>query len=177
MQNIHRLLLLLAVSGICVMSGCASTAIAPAHQLTAPEPILDNTGKYLCPYRQDGSLSDWSNKVIAKVLGGEAGKRAGFMLGGKLLGNGLGMDLGKKAGETAGQKLALEAAGGMEGIRRSSDISFNTLDDFSVYMYVKYSSRDDYKKALSACNEIYPALKKGYNQALVKATRESKSAQ
>ena len=62
----------------------------------------------------------------------------------------------------------------MEGIRNKSDISFNTLDDEAVYMYVNYSEREDYKKALRAMYDIYPPFKKTYPKALAKASAEQK---
>jgi len=163
----------LSMAGISLMctSGC-STGISPASQLTAPEVLLDNSGEYMCPYRQDGTMADWSAQIISKVLGAEAGKRAGWMAGAKLLGGAA--DVGKKVGEKAGQKLALEAAGGMEGIRRTSDISSNSLDDLAVFMYVNYSEKDNYKKALRAMYDIYPKFKKTYSRALAKASAEQK---
>lgn len=126
----------------------------------------------MCPYRQDDSLTDWSAQAYAKVLGAEAGKRAGFMGLTKVFGGASG--IAKKAGEKAGEKAALEAVGGMEGLRNSSDMSFNTLDDEAVYMYVNYSDRDDYNKAIRAMNDIYPDFKKIYPRALSKATARQK---
>ncbi len=164
------ILSMVSISLMCT-SGC-STGIAPASQLTAPEVLLDNSGEYMCPYRQDGTLADWSAQVISKVLGAEAGKRAGWMAGAKVLGGAA--DIGKKVGEKAGEKLALEAAGGMEGIRRTSNISSNSLDDLAVFMYVKHSEKDNYNKALRAMYDIYPKFKKTYSRALAKASAEQK---
>ena len=149
------------------ITGCGGGYAAP-EKLTAPTPILDNSGKYMCPYRQDGTQADWSSKALAKVLGAEAGKRAGWMLGAELLGGAAG--IGKKVGEKAGGALALEAAGGMEGIRQSSDISFNTWEDLAVYMYVNYSLREDYKNTLSVMYDIWPEFKNKYKMALAKAS-------
>jgi hypothetical protein len=162
------ILSLVSISLLC-SSGCSS-GIAPANQLTAPEVLQDNSGEYMCPYRQDGTLADWSAQVISKVLGAEAGKRAGWMAGAKLLGGAAG--IGKKVGEKAGEKLALEAAGGMEGIRRTSDISSNSLDDLAVFMYVNYSEKENYNKALRAMYDIYPKFKQTYPRALAKASAE-----
>ena len=162
------ILSIVSISIIC-SSGCSS-GILPANQLNAPKVNLDNTGKYMCPYKQDGSMANWSSQIIAKVLGAEAGKRAGWMAGAQFLGGAA--SVGKKVGEKAGEKLALEAAGGMEGIRNSSDISSDSLDDLSVFMYVNYSEKDDYKKAMRAMTDIYPEFKSKYNKALVKASAE-----
>jgi hypothetical protein len=157
---------------VTVISGCSSTGYAPPDQITAPVPILDNSGKYMCPYRQDGSLTDWSSQIIAKVVGAEAGKRAGFMLGAKFMGGAA--DISKKMGDKAGQKLALEAVGGMEGIRRTSDISFNSLEDLGVYMYVNYSEKDNYKNALRAMYDIYPEFKTKYKKGLALASGKAR---
>ena len=157
----------LMVAGyILMVSGCASTNVEPS-KLVAPEPILGNTGKYMCPYRQDGSMADWSNQAITSVLGAEAGKRAGFMLGTKVFGGA--SILAKKAGKVAGRELVLRATGGMEKIRKSSDLSFNKLEDLAVYIYVKHSKDKNFKKALRIMRDLYPDFKNAYKRGIARA--------
>jgi hypothetical protein len=105
----------------------------------------------------------------------ETGKLSGRISGRKSLGRT--SNIVRKVGEKAGEKLALETAGGMDGIRNSSDISSDSIDDLSVYMYVKYSDKDNYYKALGAIRNIYPEFKSKYTKALVKATIEQKKKQ
>jgi hypothetical protein len=61
--------------------------------------------------------------------------------------------------------------GGEEFIRANSDMSFNSVDDLALYMYVKNSSHKDYAEALKLTQEIYPELKTRYGQAILTASR------
>jgi hypothetical protein len=150
--------------------------IAAPHELKAPDPILDNSGKYMCPYTQDGVLAEWTDNAINAKLGATIGKTAGTFAGQQALKQVpfVGGMLGAKFGEEAGRAIAIESSGGMEFIKSSSDVSFNTCDDMSVYLYATYATNEHYKNALDATFEIYPDFKKKYHPALVKATKEQR---
>ena len=125
----------------------------------------------MCPYTQDGVLAEWVDKAINAKMGATVGKHAGAYAGQKALENVplLGGWLGSKAGEAAGRAIAIKASGGWEYIKSTSDMSFDSLNDMSVYLYARHSSHEHYKDALDATMEIYPKLKKGYYKAIQKA--------
>ncbi len=154
------------------LSGCGPTLAQP-HELTAPQPIIGNAGKYKCPYTQDGVMAEWTDNAINAKLGSTIGKTAGAYVGQKALEQipFIGGILGSAVGDAAGRAIAIEASGGWEFINSTSDLSFPNCDDMSLYLYVKCSSHPHFQKALSASFEIYPEMKKRYYSALVKASR------
>lgn len=167
-------LVLIGCVTIALMSGCMMTQPLPSPTvLLAPEPIMDNTGEYFCPYTQDAVLAEWVDKAIHAKIGATIGKHLGAYAGQKALEQVpiIGGLLGGMAGEAAGRAIAIEAAGGWDLIRKTSDISFSTIDDMAVYLYVRHSSHEHYNDALKATFEIYPALQKRYNSAIRKAQR------
>ena len=165
-------LLSILIIGLALIVGSAPSIRKP-HELTAPPAILGNMGKYMCPYTQDGVMAEWTDKAISAKMGAAIGKHAGAYVGKKVLENipFIGGILGSKAGEAMGREIAIKSAGGWEYITKTSDLSFNNLDDLSVYLYVKHSNHEHYRKALEATMEIYPNLKKRYYQALQRASK------
>lgn len=153
------------------LSACAGREIPPPNAMVLPTPILDNSGMYMCPYTQDDVLAEWTDNAINAKVGSAVGQMAGAYAGQKALEvvpfvGGL---LGSMAGKAIGRSIALEAAGGIEFIKESSDISFSNLEDMSVYMYGKYSTHEHYASALDAAMEIYPDLRGTYMNALYNA--------
>jgi len=164
------------VFAVVLVSGCATAPaprIAPASSLVAPIPIAGNNGKYMSPYTVDGVLADWVDKAVNAKMGSAIGGAVGAQLGQKALENVpfIGGFLGEKVGNAAGQAIAIEASGGAEFIRGSSDLSFNQLDQLALFLYVKYSTNKHYKGALDATMAIYPELKTVYPQALLMASK------
>jgi hypothetical protein len=156
------------------LEGCGSGIVQP-HELTAPRPLLDNSGKYMCPYTQDGVLAEWTDKAINAKMGAAVGKTAGGFVGQKafeqipLVGGWIGSAVGEEVGRT----VAIDSCGGLETIKKTSDVSFNSCDDMSVYLYVKHSLHEHYNAALQATCAIYPEFKKAYKPALVRASKEA----
>src|SRR5690606_33124378 len=103
---------------------------------------------------------------------------AGQQVGQELMGQIpiFGAVLGQQMGEAMGRKIALEASGGEEFIRSSSDLSFDDLDQMSVYLYVNHSTHPNFQDALSAAQEIYPDLKQRYFYAIQMASRNAQAA-
>ena len=160
-----------------LLYGCSiGPQIAAPYELKAPQPILDNTGKYMCAYTQDGVLAEWSDKAINAKIGSAIGKTAGAYAGQKMMEQVplIGGLLGEAVGEKVGRDIAIQASGGMQVIKNSSDISFNSFDDMAVYMYVNYSNHEHYKDALAAAFEIYPNFQETYYPALVRATNQQR---
>lgn len=136
----------------------------------APEPLASNSGQYQLPYGSNGALTEWANKTLNVQVGAIAGEKAGEMAGnavasrvpfGGLMGGAF-----KKKGKQLG---AIAAVGGPEFIKKSSDRSFNNLDDYAVYLHVKHSADGGYTQALAAAMAIYPELEKSYDSAVQKA--------
>ena len=141
------------------------------NQIIPPTPRLDNEGAYMCPYTQDGVVAEWVDKAINAKMGATIGKHAGAYIGQKALENipFVGGWLGSTAGEAAGRAIAIEASGGWDYIKSTSDSSFDNLNDLAVYIYATYSTNEHFQEVLQATMEIYPKLKKGYYNALSNA--------
>lgn len=156
------------------LSGCAMTGpkIAAPSQLMAPTPIAGNNGKYMSPYTEDGTVAPWVEKGKAASAGAQLGGFLGAQAGQKVAENipFIGGLLGQKLGETAGRAIALEMVGGEEFIKANSDISFNSVRDLALYMYVKNSTHKDYAKALELTQQIYPELQQEYYAAIIAAS-------
>lgn len=154
------------------LGGCATTRkMTSPNELVCPQPIQGNTGKYMCPYTQDGVLAEWIDRAINAKIGGAVGQYAGTFAGQKALEQVpfVGGFLGGKVGEEAGKAIVIKMAGGMDYIKKTSDLSFDSIDDMAVYLYVNNSQHEHYQKALSSTFEIYPELKRKYYAAIAKA--------
>ena len=157
-----------------LLGGCGPTALPPPESLVAPTPILNNSGKFMSPYTQDEVLAEWVDMAIKARLGSSVGQMAGAFAGQQaskqvpIIGGLIGSAVGKEIGRS----VAIEAAGGMEHIRATSDVSFNDLNSMALYLYVTYNANEHYEQAISATMEIYPNLKSTYTAALHNAPRK-----
>lgn len=168
-----RLLLGLAMAfALLVSTGC-SPHIARPDQLTAPEPIAGNTGKYMSPYTSDEVLAEWVDNAIKASAAAKIGGAVGAYAGAKALEQVplVGGILGGMVGNKIGKEIAIKCAGGRDFICQSSDLSFNDVNEMAVYLYVKHSTSEHYKDALKATSSIYPEFKDHYYSALVKASK------
>lgn len=158
------------------LSGCMGPQLkmAPPEQIAAPDPIPDNSGKYMNPYTEDGVLAAWVDKAVNAKMGAQAGSMIGQYAGQKAMENVpfVGGLLGQKLGAEMGRKIALESSGGEEFIKDTSDSSFNDIKSMSLYLYARHSTHKHYQQALDATMAIYPELQQGYGQALWQASRE-----
>jgi len=141
------------------------------QQVRVPTPIQGNSGKYMCPFTSDDTVAEWVDKGVAARFGSAIGGAAGAYAGQKALEQipFIGGILGQKVGEGVGRQVAISASGGMEFIKKTSDLSFNSIDDVAVYMYAKYTTRPDYGRILQLTQEIYPELKGRYAPAIQRA--------
>ena len=142
---------------------------------SVPIPIEGNSGRYMCPFTQDKVMAGWTDMAISIKLGQTTGAVVGTV-GGAYLGKELGENLpipfggfiggilggavGKKAGSSVGGKIGLEAAGGMENVRRTSDLSFNSLGEMAHYLRATHSNHEHFKLVLEITGEIYPEFKR-----------------
>lgn len=144
--------------------------------LVAPEPRGDNEGRFLVPYRADGTLTEWGQRAMTARAGGAAGRAAGRRASGFLAsrvpGGGL---LGNRVTEASGAAAAAQALGGWDEIRAQSELSFDDVDDLALYLHVHYAGTADYDKALGATMELYPELKNGYEAAIRRAIQQQRT--
>jgi hypothetical protein len=159
---------------IFLLAGCAGKQIAKPYEMTAPKPMPNNSGEYMCPYTSDGVMAEWTDQAVNAAMGATIGKTAGAYAGQKALEQIpiVGGFIGSKVGECAGRAIAIKSCGGWEQIKKTSDLSFNDLDKMSVYLYVEHSDHEHYDEALKATYEIYPDLKDRYWAALKEASQE-----
>lgn len=141
--------------------------------LVAPAPIMGATGKYMSPYTEDGTVALWVEKGQSAAAGASVGGFLGAQAGAKLVENipFVGGWLGQSLGETAGRAIALSMVGGEAFMKKNSDMSFNTVQDLALYMYVKNSSHKDFPKVLELTQKIYPDLQQGYYAAIMNASK------
>lgn len=144
-------------------------------KLTPPEPIPDNSGKYYCPYTSDEVLAEWTDKIVKLKAGQAIGSAAG-QAAAQAAGSGGAGSLFSALGKSAGRKKALEAVGGWEGIKATSDLSFKTLDDLCVYVYAKYKDNEHYDHAVSALKTLYPDLENGFSMRVYAAKKKAYKA-
>jgi hypothetical protein len=146
-------------------------------ELDVPEPAEGNTGKFYFPFNQDGYLTAWADKALNAQVGAEAGALVADQATGALasrvpFGGLVGGALKGKAKETG----AVMAVGGWDFIESSSDTSFNSLNDMSVYMHVQFYGDSDYEQALAAATSLYPKLERGHERAVAKAYKDARKA-
>jgi len=140
--DVNRFLTFFIVLGtLFCLSACGPTAPPPISSIATPTPLLDNSGEYMCPFTQDEVMAEWTDNAINAKMGAAIGGTIGALAGQQLLEQipFVGGFIGATVGKAIGRKIAVEAAGGEEFIRETSDISFTELDDMAVYMYVKFS--------------------------------------
>lgn len=162
---------LVACVALLQLAACAPRVARP-EQLTAPEAIQDNSGEYLCSITQDKTLAEWSDKMAKVGLASSIGSTAGALAGQQVLKQVpfVGGMLGEWAGKTIGRRIAIESAGGMDFIKTSSDLSFNSQQDLALYLYITYFDGDHYNEAVKAAMALYPELKTSYVQSIVAAS-------
>lgn len=158
------------------LTGCATMQgpqLAAPTAIVAPQPIAGNSGKYMSPYTEDGTVAAWVEKgrsaSAGSAIGGFLGAQAGQKMAEQIpLFGGM---IGQAIGESAGRAVAVKMVGGEEFIRANSDLSFATVQDLAVYMYAKNSSHKDFAEALKLTQEIYPELKTAYYPAILSASK------
>jgi hypothetical protein len=166
----------IAIAGLALvgLSGCASDDLVRANAVDTtpsadangvPRPILGNTGRYMCPFTEDKTITAWVEKgktaAAASATGGAIGAYAGQQAA-KKLGESIpfiGGLLGQALGESAGREVAIAAAGGWEFIKKNSDLSFNSLYDMARYVKAHHASHPEFNAAIEATYGIYPEFR------------------
>jgi hypothetical protein len=136
-------------------------AVAGGAGKAGPQPMLGNTGKYLCPYTEDGVVAQWVDKAIKARMGGAIGGMVGAEVGKELFKNipMFGGMFGKAAGDKMGREVAIKMAGGWEFMRANTDQSFENVNDYVVWLRLNYKGTEHYNSVVAAIKELYPELK------------------
>ncbi|MBK1880634.1 hypothetical protein [Pelagicoccus mobilis] len=149
--------------------------------LEPPEPIHGNSGKFYCPFKEDGSLTEWANKALNVQAGAYAGEKAGSAAGKALASKvplgGLMSNKIKKQGKKMG---AMAAIGGDKFVKKTTALSFGSLDELIVYLHAAERGNPDYQSAVASAMAIYPDMQSrvdyAINQAYKKAAKAQKEA-
>lgn len=146
-------------------------------QLEVADPREDTEGKFIFPYMNSGLIADWADKAINAQVGAQVGAMAGDKATGALASK---VPFGGLAGgllKGKGKELAaVTAIGGWEFIKETSDLSFDTLDDYSLYMHTEFEGGADYEKALAAAMAIYPDLEKTHKRSIDNAYKKARKS-
>ena len=134
---------------------------ATSAGLAVPQPILGNTGQFMSPFTEDGTVTVWVEKAVNAKIGSAVGGMVGAEAGKKMFEQVplFGGMFGKSVGEAAGREIAIKAAGGWDFIKANSDLSFDSLREMSVWMKTTHGASPHYAAVVSSIKEIYPALK------------------
>jgi len=148
-----------APAGFAPAGAAAVAATGPGK--AGPQPILGNTGKYMCPYTEDGVVALWVDKAVKARMGGAIGGMAGAEAGKELFKHipMFGGMFGKAAGDKMGREIAIKMAGGWEFITSNSDQSFDDANDYAAWMRANYAGTEHYTDVVAAIKELYPELK------------------
>lgn len=155
-----------------VLTSCVTTITLPRPQeLRLPQARHDSLGRYLSPYTRDGTLADWTDQAIKIKAKGQIAGAFGTIVGIALGGDPIFGTLLKSTARDAARSKAVKALGGWEGMRRSSDTSFDSADDLAVYLYAFYSAEKTYVDALDAAMTFCPDLAERYVPAIQAARK------
>lgn len=170
-----KIKLLAALAAAAMLAGCATggggVALGSVDPTSlqiddsrVPEPIYGNSGAYMCPYTEDGVVARWVDKSLNAQVGASAGSLVGRYAGEKAVSAipFIGGFLGSKAGDAAGREIAIKMAGGWTGIKESSDLSFNSLDEMALYITYHHADHSQFNEVVTASNEIYPGFQDAY---------------
>ncbi len=138
-------------------------------------PIQGNTGKFLFPFDQGGNATEWADKALAAKVGAMAAEKATDSAinaaAARVPFGGLMAGAAKSKAKGTG---AVVAIGGWEFIKETSTLSFDRLDDYSIYLHSEYNGLPEYESALAAAMAVYPKLEKSHRSYIDKAYRDAR---
>lgn len=146
--------------------------------LEAPEPVKGSGGKSLLPCKADGELSAWAEKdlgvgsQVGAAVGQKAGETAGKALASKVPFGGLASGVLKNQGKEMGATAAL---GGMDAIKAASELSFNRLNEYAVYLFVRHGGDSNFKDVLAVATALYPDLEGRFQGAIQDAYKKAQA--
>lgn len=144
-------------------------------ELDVADPIEGSTGKFMLPFDEAGNLTEWADKALnaqaGSAVGGVVGDKAAGAIAAKVpFGGFLAGAAKSKAKETG----AVMAIGGWDFIEETTTLSFDKLDDYSVYLHHEFNGLPGYEQALAAAMAVYPKLEKSHERYVDKAYKDAK---
>ena len=139
------------------------------------DPIEGNTGKFLLPFDEAGNTTAWADKALNAQIGAKAGE----MVADKAIDSALakvpfgGFMRGAAKSKAKGTGAIL-AIGGWDFIKETTTLSFNRLDDYSIYLHSEYNGLPGYEQALAAAMAIYPKLETSHKRYIDKAYKKAR---
>ena len=139
------------------------------------EPIEGNTGKFLLPFDEAGNPTLWAEKALSAQIGAAvsekvSGKAIDTALS-KVPFGGFMRGAAKSKAKGAGAILAI---GGWDYIKETTTLSFNRLDDYSIYLHSEYNGLPGYETALAAAMAVYPKLETAHRKYIDKAYKKAR---
>ncbi len=190
LNSILTALLLLPVSALSATVGDALYEIRRAEEMTdkyppvemaIPDPAEGTSGKYLSPYTGDEYFTEWIKIVLEETrdwqvpdlwcrerttnttYGMSTNDVAGFRQSRERSG------ATDSALRSCHQFEAGKAAGGWDIIREQSDLSYDRIEDFAVYLHAVYGQTIGYPQVLAIMMSIYPDLERRYANSVMRA--------
>ncbi len=137
-------------------------------RLAAGSLVIEGTsGNFMSPYTSDGVTAEWVNKAINANIGSTVGSGVGAAAGAYAaeqaldsvpFGGFIGGMIGSSLGKSVGRDAAIEASGGWDYIRSTSDQSFRSLADMARYLTLTYGNEPTFNEAMAAAAQVYPEL-------------------
>ena len=166
-------LIFVCASGALLSTMATGCALPKPDTLVCPTPIQGDAGKFLNPYKADGTLAPWANK-------GMNTSRAGGGLAGFAAAEAIAMfvpvgEVSTAAEDLVKQKAAVGASGGAKYMKSTSDTSFKRRQDLTVFVNINHSTDKEYKKMRSLLWELYPGMLQHYDGDIRNAKKKPKT--
>jgi len=143
-------------------------------ELDVEEPMAASEGKFLLPFDIDGNPTAWATKALNAKAGAAAGKIVGDKAVDSLVSKvPFGGFLSGVAKSKAKETGAVLAIGGWDYIKETSSLSFDNLQDYSVYLHSEFNGLPGYEDALGAAMAVYPRLEKSHKRSIAKAYKKA----
>lgn len=162
-----RTTFLIVIAGLFLASCAMSPTLPERSTVIVPEPRDDAGGEFLSPFTSDEIVAPWVSKGLQARVGAEVGS----LVGQKALENVpfVGGILGDRAGRSLGRAAAIEMVGGMDYMRSTTDLSFDSVSDLIVYTWANYEDHPSYDEVVKLVGQIYPEYSDAYYTALYQA--------
>lgn len=144
-------------------------------ELEVAEPMEGAKGKFVLPFDEGGNLTPWAEKALSaqagSKVGEEVGKKAANAVASKVPFGGFLAGAAKNKAKVTGAVMAI---GGWDFIKESSVMSFDDLEEYSVYLHDEFNGSPGYEKALAAAMAVYPKLEKRHDRFVKRAYRDAR---
>ena len=129
----------------------------------------------MLPFDIDGNPTAWAEKALNAKAGAAAGKIVGDKAVGSLVSKvPFGGFLSGAAKSKVKETGAVLAIGGWDFIKDTTTLSFDNLQDYSVYLHSEFDGLPGYEDALGAAMAVYPRLEKSHKKSVGKAYKDAK---